>query len=372
MSLRFEDRRLSPIAIAAAAGGLAVSVFYVRFLGGLAFCAGEWARICWVGLGSATLLFLCGAGIRGMASSWLRVRSRDFRRLYALNVLLGLAAAASCVWLLWSLLAGPVDGAACAGGILLLMLGALLFLNHAAEDDRRRQMAGLARGLGLAFKPRDSLGVGNRLLAFRPFGPAPGSEVRNLIHGVLDRRAFLAFDCLLPSGERDRSGAVLDPSLAGPPRPGPANDFAGEMTVAAFQLQECRMPGCLAISRELLGTLSRAVERGEISFESEEFNRHYGVWASDRKFAYDVVDPRMMEFLLANPGWAFEVAGPDVMVYTGKRWAPEQFGPAIRALTGFVERIPAHVLANGRGLAREVFGDKAMAGVPGAGEGEPG
>ncbi len=263
MRLRLDDRRLLSIAIAAAAGGLAVSVFYVRFLGGLAFCAGEWARICWVGLGSATLLFLCGAGIRGMASSWLRVRSREFRRLYALNVLLGLATAASCVWLLWSLLAGPVDGAGYAGGVLLLMLGALLFLNHAAEDDRRRQMAGLARRLGLAFKPRDS-------------------------------------------------------------------------------------------------------------FESEEFNRHYGVWASDRKFAYDVVDPRMMEFLLANPGWAFEVAGPDVMVYTGKRWAPGQFGPAIRALTGFVERIPAHVLANWRGLAREVFGDKAMAGAPGAGEDEPG
>jgi hypothetical protein len=107
MQLRLDDRRLLPMAAAALAGGLAAAVLYVWFLGGLAFCAGEWARICWVGSGTALLLFLCAASLRGVVSSWLQVRSRTFRQLYAFNVVLGAVMIVGIFWTMLDLATGP-------------------------------------------------------------------------------------------------------------------------------------------------------------------------------------------------------------------------------------------------------------------------
>ena len=37
----------------------------------------------------------------------------------------------------------------------------------------------------------------------------------------------------------------------------------------------------------------------DINFESSEFSRKFHIKCADKKFAYDVIHPRMMEFLLA-------------------------------------------------------------------------
>ncbi|MEZ5191462.1 MAG: DUF3137 domain-containing protein [Nocardioides sp.] len=43
----------------------------------------------------------------------------------------------------------------------------------------------------------------------------------------------------------------------------------------------------------------------DIELESEDFNRAFTVTCSDRKFASDVLHPRMMEFLLAHTEASF-------------------------------------------------------------------
>ncbi|TDD57897.1 hypothetical protein E1263_21645 [Kribbella antibiotica] len=46
-----------------------------------------------------------------------------------------------------------------------------------------------------------------------------------------------------------------------------------------------------------------------ISFESEAFNDQFSVKADDQKFAYDVIHPRQMEFLMATRPSPFQVTG---------------------------------------------------------------
>lgn len=56
---------------------------------------------------------------------------------------------------------------------------------------------------------------------------------------------------------------------------------------------------------------------GDINFESEEFSRRFHITSSDRKFAFAVIDPRMMAFLMSSPeqtllmraGWGLVVSG---------------------------------------------------------------
>jgi hypothetical protein len=52
----------------------------------------------------------------------------------------------------------------------------------------------------------------------------------------------------------------------------------------------------------------------EIQFESAEFSRQFCVRSVDKKFAYDVCHPRMMEYLLQNPGLRVDVQGPALLL----------------------------------------------------------
>jgi hypothetical protein len=78
----------------------------------------------------------------------------------------------------------------------------------------------------------------------------------------------------------------------------------------------------------------------DVQFESEQFNRRFRVHADDRRFAYQLVDARMMDWLL-TPGspHCYEVNGQWVLVH-GKRLPPEQLTSLLQAGKGFVEQVP--------------------------------
>lgn len=62
---------------------------------------------------------------------------------------------------------------------------------------------------------------------------------------------------------------------------------------------------------------------GRVHFESEDFNRAYAVRCADDRFAYDVIHPQLMEWLLAHPAPRLAIQGrhlrfevPDIDVAT--------------------------------------------------------
>jgi len=55
-----------------------------------------------------------------------------------------------------------------------------------------------------------------------------------------------------------------------------------------------------------------------ISFESEAFNKRFAIHARDQKFAYDVIHPRQMEFLMATGPQSFQVVGNWVWFEAGR------------------------------------------------------
>jgi hypothetical protein len=77
----------------------------------------------------------------------------------------------------------------------------------------------------------------------------------------------------------------------------------------------------------------------DIDFESEQFNRAFNVKAQDREFAFKLVDARMMQFLLSTEGFAYEVVGPWLLVYCGRR-KPTELVPVLGTAKGFYEQIP--------------------------------
>lgn len=57
-----------------------------------------------------------------------------------------------------------------------------------------------------------------------------------------------------------------------------------------------------------------AFDGENITFESAEFSRAFAVRSTDKKFAYDVCNPQMMEYLLANRDLQVEIQGPLIVL----------------------------------------------------------
>lgn len=92
------------------------------------------------------------------------------------------------------------------------------------------------------------------------------------------------------------------------------------------------------------------VVRGHgIEFESGRFNERFRVEGADRKFAYDVVNPRVMELLLDDPEPPhFGIDGATLVVWRdGKVTEPPQLGALADFAGRLLELIPAFALEGG-------------------------
>jgi len=215
--------------------------------------------------------------------------------------------------------------------LLAVIFGGLLYSLrwYLRERRRARALAGKARELGLSFSESDQSGLAGRLgpkFDVLARGVAGKQSALNVMAGDWRGRRVRAFDYLYqrrltPQG-KSTALCYLSAVLADEPwlfprtviRPETAADRAA--AAAGFE---------------------------DIDFESHEFSRKFYVQGADRRFAYALVDPRMMEHLLARPGWSVELDGGEVLVWDGNRWAPDRFEAALEFLAGFLDLVPRHL-----------------------------
>lgn len=85
----------------------------------------------------------------------------------------------------------------------------------------------------------------------------------------------------------------------------------------------------------------------DIDFESEEFSRAFWVESSDKRFAYDVLHPRMMEFLLRERPPMLDLEQGALCISDGsRRWDLEDFAPRLVFVKRFCELWPRHLLVD--------------------------
>ncbi len=104
-------------------------------------------------------------------------------------------------------------------------------------------------------------------------------------------------------------------------------------------------PGLTLTKEHLLHKVWDAVGGEDIDFESAEFSKRYWVKCPNRKFAYDVIDARMMDYMLDLPHREWEWLGEDLVVYRTGGLRLDRLEPLLEMGLGFRKRIPRHVLA---------------------------
>jgi hypothetical protein len=81
----------------------------------------------------------------------------------------------------------------------------------------------------------------------------------------------------------------------------------------------------------------------EIKLESAEFSRVYCVRSGDKRFAYDVCNPQMMEYLLANRGLEIEIQGPVISLAFEPQLPVGQIELNLQRLIEIRSRLPEYL-----------------------------
>jgi hypothetical protein len=195
-----------------------------------------------------------------------------------------------------------------------------------AKKQRRDELAFVARQLGLSYAAEDPFGI----LAepFELLGRGDGQGVENVLWGAYQGLDVRAFDYWYYTETRDSNGHTSRSY----------SRFNGVIVPVAAACSN------LTIANEnVLTALADHVGLRDIGFESEAFNRTFNVKSPDRKFANDLIDARMMAWLLAQAqGYAFEVVGGQVLVYR-KRLGPAEVVSLLGTAKAFVDHVPAVV-----------------------------
>jgi len=164
----------------------------------------------------------------------------------------------------------------------IVIVGLVLYFQYQAHKKKVAAFTALATERGWRYTERDR-GLANRFTG-TPFGEGHGRDARHVLRGSFRDREVLAFEY----SYKETTGS--------------GNDRRTETyhhTVVSIGLPAPKPT--LQVNREGLGRkLLGFVGVRDLQLESEEFNKTFHIRAEDDKFAYDVLHPRMMEWMLAD------------------------------------------------------------------------
>lgn len=211
--------------------------------------------------------------------------------------------------------------------VLMIVIGVASYLS---AKKRREALSTLAAGRGWVYAEQDDSWVDR--FEGAPFGLGHDRRAENVLTGAYDGRSFVAFDYRYSTTETstDAQGHTQTHTEVHP--------------YSVLGLDAGTVFPELSVTPEgFFGRMVGRLTNTDIELESEAFNRAFTVRSDDRKFATDVLHPRMMEYLLQIPdrGWMLR-AGWLLAVRPG-RHSIEQVDARLTDLDGILDRIPDFV-----------------------------
>lgn len=98
-----------------------------------------------------------------------------------------------------------------------------------------------------------------------------------------------------------------------------------------------------------ISKIEAAFDTKDVKFESDDFSRAYRVHALDKKFAYDVCNPQMIEYLLANRGLEIEIVSHAVVLTFSPQLPVEQIEPNLQRVAQIRALLPQYLFAQPSG-----------------------
>lgn len=227
---------------------------------------------------------------------------------------------------------------------LLLMVISLIFLPfaiqaHKTREQRQRDaMAAKAKEFGLDFSGEDDQNIAKEFLHIDKLDDLSGSDKHalNVLSGDYDGHSVTLFDFHYAT-----SGVWWwAPSWT-------IHNYASFVTLNLGKA----FPE-LTIGAEgggLFGAISDAFGGGDIDFESHEFSERYEVRSNSKKFAYDVCNAQMIDYLLDRPANLIEVDKDTLAIGFDAEHNAARMDSTLSHLLKIRSLMPAYLFEKGHG-----------------------
>ncbi|MBN1507819.1 MAG: hypothetical protein JW955_13295 [Sedimentisphaerales bacterium] len=214
-------------------------------------------------------------------------------------------------------------------GVVALIVVAAIF-GHLAAKKRREAMLALAARLGLRFDPNKNRELARQYQFLDKLRAGENRYAFNVLSGTYKSHDVMAFDYHYETHSTDSKGR----------RQTHHHYFSFFLLLMPASFPE------LVIGREgFFSKVAQALGYDDIDFESHEFSRKFCVRSKDKKFAYDVCNVQMMEYLLANDDLTIEVEGPALAISFGSRLSPEQIESNLNRLIQVRSFLPDYLFS---------------------------
>lgn len=211
---------------------------------------------------------------------------------------------------------------------LLVALGLTALVRYGqylSAKKRQEGMARLAAARGWSYVASDDRWITQ--FDGPPFGIGFDQRALNIVRGEHDHRKFIAFDYWYST--REGSGKSRHTVRH-------AYSIIGISTTAVF-------PHLSVLPEHFVSRWIGRLTDSDIEFESEEFNRAFTVHCEDRKFATDVIHPRMMQLLLATPNLGWRLTSGTLLVATVGEHGVTRIDAVLAVIDRIIDLFPDYV-----------------------------
>jgi len=205
---------------------------------------------------------------------------------------------------------------------LIVVLGVLVYIS---ARKRREALAKLAAMLGLSFEPNKNWDIARRYCFLDKLRAGSNRYAFNILSGNYQGHDVTIFDYHYRTG----SGKNTQHHYI---------SFFILHLLASF-------PELVIGPEGIFSKMAQALGYDDIDFESYEFSRKFCVRCRDKKFAYDVCNARMIEYLLSNTDLTIEIEGEALAISFGSRLAPEQIEPNLNRLITVRSILPEYLFS---------------------------
>ncbi len=212
--------------------------------------------------------------------------------------------------------------------IALIVIGAIFA--HLAAKKRLEAMLAMAARLGLRFDPNKDRSLAKQYQFLDKLRAGDNRYAFNILSGKYQSHDVMAFDYHYETHSTDSKGHRQTHHYY----------FSFFLLLMPVAFPE------LTIGREgFFSKVAQSLGYDDIDFESHEFSRKFCVRSRDKKFAYDVCNACMMEYLLANDDLTIEIEGPAMAISFSSRLSPEQIESNLNRLIAVRSLLPDYLFS---------------------------
>lgn len=207
--------------------------------------------------------------------------------------------------------------------VFIVIIAVVLVVGYISSLKRREAMAAMAARLGLHFMPHKDRDMARRYRFLDKLRRGSQRYAFNVLSGSYQGHDVLLFDYHYRTG----SGK---------------NTHHHYLSFFILHLP-VSFPELIIAPEGIFSKIAQAVGYDDIDFESHEFSRKFCVRSKNKKFAYDVCNARMIEYLLSNTDLSIEIDDKALAISFNSRLAPEQIEPNLNRLITVRSLLPDYL-----------------------------